>query len=492
MKKTNRPLVLASVMLAMFIGAVEATIVSTAMPSISADLGGFAKYSWVFSAYLLMSTVTVLLYGKLSDIFGRKPIFAIGVLLFLLGSLLCGFADSMEMLIFYRFIQGIGAGAVLPIATTIVGDIYPAEERAKIQGYLSSVWGISAVTGPAIGGILVATIGWQYVFWVNIPLGILALLGVMLFLVEPAKKSKPSIDYMGAFLLTVSLTAFLYWLVEGGVGFPWKSWQSFALCGGALLVFALFIIVERKAADPMMPFDIWKNRAILYANLVSLFTGIILIAVSSYLPTYVTGVMEQSATVAGFTLTAMSVGWPIASFFSGRLLIQFGYFRTSLAGGVFLVIGTLLFVFMEPGYGPLWAAMSSFFVGVGMGLTSTSFIVSIQAAVSYEQRGSATASNVFMRNLGSTIGVALLGSLLNSSLLKYFKERELDLNLNSVNELLTQKGREEIPADALAFLQEALGGALQNVYGITALFAGISFLLIFGLPRKKGLSSDVK
>lgn len=492
MRKTNRPLVLASVMLAMFIGAVEATIVSTAMPSISADLGGFAKYSWVFSAYLLMSTVTVLLYGKLSDIFGRKPIFAVGILLFLLGSLLCGLAESMEMLIFYRFIQGIGAGAVLPIATTIVGDIYSAEERAKIQGYLSSVWGISAVTGPAIGGVLVATIGWEYVFWVNIPLGILALLGVMLFLVEPVKKAKPSIDYLGAILLTVSLSAFLYWLVEGGVGFSWTSWQSFALCAGAIIVFALFVVVERKAADPMMPFDIWKNKAILYANLVSLFTGIILIAISSYLPTYVTGVMEQSATIAGFTLTAMSIGWPIASFFSGRLLVKFGYFRTSLAGGVFLVIGTLLFVFMQPGFGPWWAAMSSFCVGIGMGLTSTAFIVSIQAAVSYEKRGSATASNVFMRNLGSTIGVALLGSLLNSSLLKYFNERELDLNLNSVNELLSQKSREEIPADALAFLQEALSGALQNVYGITALFAVISFLLIFGLPRKKGLSSDVE
>ncbi|WP_372869312.1 MFS transporter, partial [Planomicrobium okeanokoites] len=173
MKTTNRPLVLISVMLAMFVGAVEATIVATAMPSIAADLGGFAKYSWVFSAYLLMNTVTVLIYGKLSDIFGRKPIFTFGILLFLFGSLMCGLADSMDQLILYRLIQGMGAGAVLPIATTIVGDIYSAEERAKIQGYLSSVWGISAVSGPAIGGILVATVGWEYVFWVNIPLGIL-------------------------------------------------------------------------------------------------------------------------------------------------------------------------------------------------------------------------------------------------------------------------------------------------------------------------------
>ncbi|WP_416145017.1 MDR family MFS transporter [Planococcus koreensis] len=421
MKKTNRPLVLASVMLAMFIGAVEATIVSTAMPSISAELGGFSKYSWVFSAYLLMSTVTVLLYGKLSDIFGRKPIFAVGIILFLIGSLLCGLATSMDQLILFRFVQGIGAGAVLPIATTIVGDIYTNEERAKIQGYLSSVWGISAVTGPAIGGVLVATVGWEYVFWVNIPLGILALLGVLFFLVEPVNHKKPAIDFAGAALLTLALSMFLYWLVEGGVGFSWASIQSFLLLGGAAAIFTLFVFVERKAEDPMMPFSIWRNKSILFANLVSLFTGIILIGVTSYLPAYVTGVMEQSATIAGFTLTAMSIGWPIAAFFSGKLLLKIGYFQTSLLGGVSLVIGTVLFVLMQASFGPWWAAMSSFFIGVGMGLTSTAFIVSIQSAVSYEQRGSATASNIFMRNLGSTIGAALLGSVLNVTLLNYFR-----------------------------------------------------------------------
>lgn len=490
MKKTNRPLVLASVMLAMFIGAVEATIVSTAMPSISAELGGFSKYSWVFSAYLLMSTVTVLLYGKLSDIFGRKPIFAVGIILFLIGSLLCGLATSMEQLILFRFVQGIGAGAVLPIATTIVGDIYTAEERAKIQGYLSSVWGISAVTGPAIGGVLVATVGWEYVFWVNIPLGILALLGVMFFLVEPVNHKKPAIDFAGAALLTLALSMFLYWLVEGGVGFSWASIQSFLLLGGASAIFTLFVFVERKAEDPMMPFSIWRNKSILFANLVSLFTGIILIGVTSYLPAYVTGVMEQSATIAGFTLTAMSIGWPIAAFFSGKLLLKIGYFQTSLLGGVSLVIGTVLFVLMQASFGPWWAAMSSFFIGVGMGLTSTAFIVSIQSAVSYEQRGSATASNIFMRNLGSTIGAALLGSVLNVTLLNYFRSTGEGFTLNSVNELLTEKSRAALSPETINVLQEGLELGSQNVYGLTAVFALISLLLIFGLPRKRGLKSD--
>lgn len=492
METTNRPLVLASVMLAMFVGAVEATIVATAMPSIAADLGGFSKYSWVFSAYLLMNTVTVLIYGKLSDIFGRKPIFAFGILLFLLGSLMCGLANSMDQLIIYRLIQGMGAGAVLPIATTIVGDIYSSEERAKIQGYLSSVWGISAVSGPAIGGILVATVGWEYVFWVNIPLGILALTGVLLFLKEPQKTGKPSIDYAGAVLLTISLVSLLYLLVEGGVGFDWLSATTGILIAIAVAAITLFVYVERKAKDPIMPFDIWKNKTILYANLVSLATGVILISVSSYLPTYVTGVMEQPAAIAGFTLTAMSIGWPIAATLSGRLLIRFGYFRTSLAGGIFLVAGALLFVLMRPEAGPWWAALSSFVIGIGMGLTSTAFIVSIQSAVTYEKRGVATASNMFMRNLGSTIGVALLGTVLNTSLLKYFSTSDEGYDLDSINMLLTVESRDGMTAENLFFLQEGLSMALQNVYAVMAVFAVISLLLIFGLPRDKGVRKNVQ
>lgn len=492
MNTTNRPLVLAAVMLAMFVGAVEATIVATAMPSIAADLGGFSKYSWVFSAYLLMTTVTVLIYGKLSDIFGRKPIFAFGIILFLFGSLMCGLATSMEELIIFRLIQGMGAGAVLPIATTIVGDIYSSEERAKVQGYLSSVWGISAVSGPAIGGILVSTVGWQYVFWVNIPLGILALLGVSLFLKEPKRNGKPSIDYSGALLLTVGLVSLLYLMVEGGVGFDWISASAGVLLAVSLLSFTLFIIVERRAKDPIMPFDIWRNRTILYANLVSLATGVILISVSSYLPTYVTGVMEQPAAIAGFTLTAMSIGWPIASTLSGRFIIRFGYFRTSLAGGVFLVAGALLFVAMSPEFGPWWAALSSFMIGIGMGLTSTAFIVSIQSAVNYEKRGVATASNMFMRNLGSTIGVALLGTVLNTSLLNYFSGSEGDYTLDSINTLLTVDSRAGLPAETLQFLQEGLSMALQNVYTLMAVFAVISLLLIFGLPRDKGVGKNVQ
>ncbi|MBT2581786.1 MDR family MFS transporter [Planococcus sp. ISL-109] len=492
MEQAKRPLILIAVMLAMFVSAVEATIVSTAMPSIAADLGGFSKYSWVFSAYLLMSTVTVLLYGKLADILGRKPVFAFGMVLFLVGSWLCGLADSMDQLIAFRFIQGAGAGAIMPIASTIVGDIYSAEERAKIQGYLSSVWGISAVAGPAIGGVLVATIGWQYVFWVNLPLGVLSFLGIMIYLKEPVRNKRLKIDYKGALLLTVALSTILYLLIEGGVSFEWLSMPSLLLAViGALFLYG-FVKAERASHDPMMPFEIWRNRAILYANLVSLATGIILIGISSYLPAYVTGVMEQPAAIAGFTLTAMSIGWPIASVLSGRLLISIGYFRTSLLGAMFLLLGTMLFVFMRPEFGPLWAGMSSFFIGAGMGLTSTAFIVSIQSAVSYEKRGAATASNMFMRNLGSTIGVALLGSILNSSLLKYFEQNGSSLTLESVNAILSAGSRSQLPMEERMMLQEALAFGLRNVYSLTFFCALLSFSLIFGLRGLKGVKPDVK
>lgn len=489
-KRTNRPLVLLSVMLAMFVGAVEATIVTTAMPSIAADLGGFSRYSWIFSAYMLMSTVTVLIYGKLADLFGRKPILFIGMAIFLIGSILCGFAVTMEQLIGYRFLQGLGAGAVMPIATTIVGDIYTTEERAKIQGYLSSVWGISAVSGPVIGGMLVQYLNWKFVFWVNVPLGMLAILGIYLFLHEPVREKKVSIDYKGAILLTTSLSAILYWLVEGGHSFSRHSIYSFALVGIGIVLFAIFVRVEKTVAEPMMPFSIWKNPVILYANLVSMTTGVILIGISSYLPTFVTGVMEQPAIIAGFTLTSMSIGWPIASSVAGHLLIRYGTFRVSFAGGLSLIIGTGLFVLMNAESGPWWAALASFFVGIGMGLTSTSFIVTIQGAVVHEQRGSATAANMFMRNLGNTVGAAIFGAVLNGSLLYQFNKQQSDFQVDDINLLLTASSREALPSSELYTLQTTLDISLQWVYLTVALFALLSLLLILRIPRGKGYDHD--
>jgi EmrB/QacA subfamily drug resistance transporter len=484
-KKTNRPFVLAAVMLAMFMAAIEATIVSTAMPAIAADLGNFSLYSWVFSSYLLMNAVTVLIYGKLADLFGRKPVLIVGIVIFMSGSILCGFATSMEMLIIFRFIQGFGAGAVMPIASTIVGDLYTKEERPKIQGYLSSVWGISAILGPAIGGLLVQFVNWKYVFWLNVPLGIVAIGMLSFYLHEGIEKKKHHIDYLGAALLFVGVSALMIVLVEGGVGWEWTSVPIVSLLCLSFVVIALFYWQERRAQEPMMPFAIWSERSILVANLASLTTGVMLIGISSFLPAFVQGVMERSPIIAGFTLTTMSIGWPIASTIAGRMLLKIGFRTTSIIGGIGLILGSIIFIMMTPESGPLWAAFASFLIGIGMGFTTTSFIVSIQSTVEWKQRGIATAANMFMRTLGSTIGAALLGGILNSRLLTYLEEKGINeaIDVDSTNILLNEEQRNQLSESVRTVLQDGLTISLHSVYWIVLVFAIITFILVLFLPK---------
>lgn len=480
----KRPLILASVMLGMFLAAIEATIVATAMPSIVSDLGGFSLYSWVFSAYLLTNAATVLVFGKLADLFGRKPIFVIGVSIFLTGSTLAGFSTSMGMLIFTRFIQGIGAGALMPIATTIVGDIYNREERAKIQGYLSAVWGISAVSGPLLGGFFVDILDWRYVFWMNIPLGLLAMLGIVIFLKENIDKKTERVDYFGSILMMITVSILMIILVEGGTSIPWNSFFMFGLISISIASFILLIKQQQISMQAMIPIELWNYLLILMANLTSLTTGMITIGVTSYLPAFVQGVMGKSATVAGFTLTTMSIGWPIASTISGRLLLRIGYRSTSLIGGLFLVIGSLLFIFLTPAKGPVWAGFGSFFIGVGMGMTSTAFIVGIQTSVNWQIRGIATSANVFMRSLGSALGVALLGGLLNSYIQSRIDQENLgeEISVDSVNELLDGSAL-NMTSHAKLVLEEGLTDGLHIIYIGMFVMAIISLFFIFLMPK---------
>lgn len=411
--RTSRPLVVASIMASMCMIAIEATIVSTAMPQIAAELGGLRLYAWVFSAFLLSQTAMTVVFGKLSDIYGRKPMVLGGIAIFLVGSIAAGFAWSMPSLIAFRLIQGVGAGAIQPIVMTIVGDLYPARERGKVQGYLASVWATAAIVGPLLGALIIQKFSWAWIFWMNIPVGIAAGLGFIFFLHEAPRRKRASIDVVGAGLFTAAVAALMFTLTDAGSGHEQRAW----LAGGIFCVcLVLFILQERRAADPMVSFDLWSRKAIAVSNGAMLFSNMVIIGVTTFLPMYVQGVLHRTPTVAGLTLTMIMVGWPVGSIVASRLFPRFGLRPVIIGGSVLIPLGTLVFIFLKPDSSPLLAGAGSLVMGLGMGLMSVCSLVLVQEVVDVSERGSATASNMFSRNLGSTIGAAVLGAVFNYGL----------------------------------------------------------------------------
>ncbi len=414
-KRTKRPLVIASIMLSTFMVAIEATIVATAMPRIVGELGGFAYYSWVFSAFLLAQSTTTVIYGKLADIFGRKPILIFGIALFLAGSLLCGFAWSMASLIAFRLLQGVGAGAIQPVTMTVVGDLYTLEERGRVQGVLASVWATSAVIGPLAGGIIVDSIHWAWIFWINIPLGILAAAGFTLFLQEAVERRRARIDYLGAALFTVAITALLVMLTETHAGA--------ATLGALGLVFVvtgtLFLLQERRTPQPIISIALWGRRLIATSTAATLLAGMALIGLTTVLPIYVQGVLGRSPIVAGFTLSMLVLGWPLAVMLSGRFYRAVGIRRTLRAGSMMFPIGAALLLLLTPQSQPVLAGVASFLMGFGMGLISITSIALVQESVEWSMRGSATAAIIFARSLGNTLGATALGAVLNLGIAHY-------------------------------------------------------------------------
>jgi EmrB/QacA subfamily drug resistance transporter len=409
---TRRPLVIAAIMTSMFMVAIEATIVATAMPLIVGQLGGLNLYSWVFSSFLLTQTATSVVFGKLSDLYGRKPILLAGIAVFLAGSILCGFAWSMLSMVIFRLIQGVGAGALQPVAMTVVGDLYPARERGKIQGYLASVWAISAVIGPLAGGLIVQHVHWAWIFWMNVPIGLLAAAGFISFLHETVVSRRLPIDILGALLFTLAVAALMISLTE-------LATQPQAAIGAALVCVVsalLFFLQERRAPDPLISMRVWGHRPIAAANGASLLAGMTLIGLTTFLPMYVQGVMNRSPLVAGFALTTMVFGWPIGATLAARNLHRFGLRTILVFGSALMPVGALGLLVLPLTQSATIAGLGSLLMGFGMGLLSTASLVLIQDIVAWQQRGGATASNLFSRNLGSTIGAALLGSVLNYGL----------------------------------------------------------------------------
>jgi EmrB/QacA subfamily drug resistance transporter len=455
-------------MISMFMISIEATIVSTAMPQIVAQLGGLHIYSWVFSSFLLTQTAMTVVFGKLADVYGRKPMMLMGIAIFLIGSILAGLAGSMMTMVVFRLIQGVGAGAVQPVAITIVADLYPARERGKIQGYLASVWAISAVLGPVAGGFIIRVWSWPWIFWINVPIGIAAAVGYTVFLHEHGKRERRSIDIVGAVLFTIVVASLLIALTEAS-----NSDNTTGLAAGGLFCFSLvlFIAQERRAADPMISFALWGRRPIAAANSVAVLASMALIGLTTFLPMYVQGVLHRSPVAAGLSLTMMLVGWPVGATMAARSFHRFGLRQILVAGAILVPAGTAVFVLLNPRSSPVIAALGSLVMGLGMGLISVSSLVLIQELVDWSQRGSATASNLFARNFGSTLGATALGAVFNYGL----------THANNGKSVTSEQLRQLLEAPIGTMPAEtAIGAALQQSLSLTfgAMFL-ISLAVVF-------------
>lgn len=414
--RSERGPVLISIMLATGLVAIDSTIIATAVPSVVANLGGFAQFPWLFSVYLLAQAVSVPIYGKLADLFGRKPIMLLGIGLFLLGSILCGVAWSMPALIAFRAVQGLGAGAVAPMSMTIAGDLYSVAERGRVQGYLASVWAISSVVGPTLGGVFAEYLNWRLIFLVNVPLCLIAAIVLMRSFTEQVERRKHKLDYTGAALLATGCTLVILALLEGGVAWPWLSNYGIGVPAAGIVVLLIFVLVERRAAEPVLPLWVFRRRILVASSLASLGVGAVLIGLTSYIPTFVQGALGTGPLIAGFALATLTIGWPISSSLCGRVYTRIGFRATALIGGVVTTAGTIGTALLTEHSTVVIVAAVCFAVGAGLGFVAPPTMIAAQSTVGWGERGVVTGTNLFARSIGSAIGVAVFGAIANAAL----------------------------------------------------------------------------
>jgi EmrB/QacA subfamily drug resistance transporter len=413
--RSERGPVLLAVMLAIGLVAIDATILATAVPAVVEDLGGFTEFPWLFSVFLLGQSVSVPLYSKLADQYGRKPVILVGIGLFLVASLLCGLAWNMASLIAFRALQGIGAGAVQPIGMTIIGDIYSVAERAKVQGYLASVWALSSVIGPALGGVFSEYLSWRWIFFVNLPIGAAAVWMLLRRFEERVAPAPHRIDVAGSVLLTLGGGLLLLGLLEGGVHWAWSSGTSIAIFTAAGVLLAGFVLVERRAAEPVLPLWVFAHPVIRPAMLTSFVVGILLIGLITYIPLYGQVVLGNDAVSAGFALAALLLGWPLAAANVGRFYLSIGFRATMLIGATVSLLGTALLLTLGEDSSLVHLAVPCFVMGLGFGFCVAPSIIAAQSSVTWRDRAVTTGTTVFSRTVGSAMGVAAFGALVNTS-----------------------------------------------------------------------------
>lgn len=466
--QTHRPATVVALMLALFIAAMEMTVVSTAMPTVVGDLGGIGVYSWVFTVYMLTATLTVPVYGKLADLYGRKPILLSGVVLFLVGSAASGQAQSIEQLIAFRALQGLGAGAMQPMAMTIVGDLFDLEQRARMQGLFGAVWAMAGIVGPLLGGLIVDALSWRWVFYINIPAGLLCMAVLSTAYHEQIERRKRTLDVAGTLLLTAAMVLLL--LGSSG-GAP-----SAVLLAPALALLVVFIYVERRAPEPMLPIDLFSRRVMAVATGLGMLLGGAMMAIVTFVPLQVQAILGGSAQEAGTALTPMLVGWPLASALSGRLLVRVG-FRPLILSGLIVVVTTslALALSLSPTMSIDALRLATGCFGVGMGLANTALIIAVQTSVDWGQRGVATASTIFFRTIGGTLAVGALGGII---------ARELGATpgvpAEAANALLGPTHGHELAPQVLSSLAEALENGLHTafwaIFGLTVVALGVGLL----------------
>lgn len=474
--------VTAGIMLSLFLSSMESTVVATAMPTIVGQLGGLEHYAWVFAAYMVASTTTVPLYGKLSDLYGRRRLYVVAMALFLAGSVLCGMAGSMPQLILARAVQGAGAGGIMPLAFILIGEMFSMQERARMQGFFSGVWGVSSIVGPLLGGFIVDQLSWPWIFYVNVLPGLLAAaLVVLAWQDQIGRAAKPVVDYAGAALLTAGLVTLLIGLMEPGSA---QSWLLLALAG---VLFAALVLVEQRAPDPILPLPLFKQRLFLVTIGHGTLAGMAMFGSISFVPLFVQSVLGTSALQAGITITPMLLGWVGASIISTRIMFRVGYRMLGMLGTSGLVAGS--FLLARAGADSSQLSVMGFvgMMGVGMGFAIPPYFIAVQSSVERRLLGTATSMVQFSRSMGGTIGVSIMGAALSVRLAANLKAGGLDPGL--VSQLL-----DPLPG-AVVMVNEGVRLALANAINlvfVVAFIAAAGALLPTLFAPRTALLEDTK
>jgi EmrB/QacA subfamily drug resistance transporter len=460
-------------MIALLLAALDQTIVATALPRVVSELGGITQYAWVFTAYMLGSTVTVPLYGRLGDVYGRKPLFIVAISIFIAGSALCGAAQNMVELVVFRAIQGVGAGGIFPLTLAMVGMIVPPRDRGRYQGLIGSVFAAASIAGPLIGGFIVDNASWRWIFYVNLPVGALALIVILITMPRRRAKREHYIDWLGAGILALGTASLLLGLVWGGRDYPWGSGYVLGALAGSVVLLTVFGLWERRVPEPILPFDLLRNQTVAASVACMAFVGMAMFGTISYVPLFVQGVIGTSATSSGVVLTPLLLGAVTTSFISGQIVSRTGRYRpNTLIGPLVLGLGELLLWRMGVNSTNAEAARNMVIAGIGLGMMMQIFVLSVQNTVSRSAMGTATALTQFSRSIGATLGVALMGVIVN---------QRLPANIRTEGTVIHR-----LPLAGRVALANAITPAFLFAAGVCGIVFLISLLWVREVPLRHG------